>query len=209
MSSPKTAGIIDTLMTAENLKTEMRHSWLSDGRQESVAEHSWRLALMVMLLHDRLDQSVDLTKCLQLAVLHDLGEAKAGDVPVFDILTAADKQAKFDAEEQGMIEICAKLGPEKGPEFMALWQEYEACETYEAKFVKALDKVEVHLQHVEAPISTWSDIEFIMWFQPKWMMDYCTFDSTLTSLAEEVAAAACEKMQAAGYNLDELKKEAA
>ena len=62
MSSPKTAGIIDTLKTAENLKTEMRHSWLSDGRQESVAEHSWRLALMVMLLHDRLDQSVDLTK---------------------------------------------------------------------------------------------------------------------------------------------------
>ncbi len=209
MSSLKTAGIIDTLMTAENLKTEMRHSWLSDGRQESVAEHSWRLALMVMLLHDRLDQSVDLTKCLQLAVLHDLGEAKAGDVPVFDVLTAEDKQAKFDAEEQGMIEICAKLGSEKGPQFMALWEEYEGCETYEAKFVKALDKLEVHLQHVEAPISTWSDIEYIMWFQPKWMMDYCVFDSTLTALAKEVSAAACAKMQAAGYDLDELKKEAA
>lgn len=209
MPSPKLAGILETLNTAENLKKELRHSWLSDGRHESVAEHSWRLTLMVMLLHDKLDQPVDFTRCLQIAALHDLGEAKAGDIPVFDIQTETAKKEKFQAEEKAMEEICGNLAPDKGSHFMELWQEYEECTSYEAKFVKALDKIEVHLQHVEAPISTWSEIEFLMWFQPKWMMDFCAFDSTLKALAEEVLSQARDKMESEGYNVEKLQSEAA
>ena len=57
--------ILDFLALAERLKCELRHSWLSNGRQESVAEHSWQMALMAMLMHRHLERPVDLGKTLK------------------------------------------------------------------------------------------------------------------------------------------------
>ncbi|MDZ4323104.1 MAG: HD domain-containing protein, partial [Alphaproteobacteria bacterium] len=78
---------VQFLNIAEKLKCEMRHSWLSSGRQESVAEHSWRMGLMVMTFFPYLSQKVDLEKCLKMAILHDLAEAEVGDIPVFETQT--------------------------------------------------------------------------------------------------------------------------
>jgi putative hydrolase of HD superfamily len=73
------AAIMDVLQLAEKLKFELRHSWLSNGRQKSVAEHTWRMLLMAILIEPLLDQKVDLARLLKMIIIHDLVEAEAGD----------------------------------------------------------------------------------------------------------------------------------
>ena len=70
------------LNTIEKLKCNTRHSWTSSGRQESVAEHSWRLAVMAMLCADEF-ADVDINKVIKMCLIHDFGEAITGDIPAF------------------------------------------------------------------------------------------------------------------------------
>lgn len=199
------ASIFDFLHTAEKLKMEMRHSWLSDGRRESVAEHTWRMTLMVMTLAPHLSQKVNIQDCLEMAILHDLPEAKVGDIPAFDIKTPEMRAAKVQAETLAMDEICTALGGEGG-RFYALWLRYEDRQCYESKFVNAIDKLEVHLQHIEADIATWSDFEKVMWLQDKWMLNHCAFDPYLKGLALEIQARAVQIMEESGEDLGELAR---
>ncbi len=76
--------ILEVLKLAERLKFELRHSYTSDGRQESVAEHTWRMSLMALLLEPYLEQRVNTGKLLKMIVIHDLVEAEAGDVSALD-----------------------------------------------------------------------------------------------------------------------------
>ncbi len=85
--------IIDFLHEAEKLKTVLRHSWLSSGRRESVAEHSWRMAFMAMLMHPYLEKEVDVLKSIKLTLVHDLVEINYKDNPAF-------KKQPGDKEEQ-------------------------------------------------------------------------------------------------------------
>lgn len=140
--------IIDFLHEAERLKTLLRHSWLSSGRRESVAEHSWRMALMAMLINPHLQEPVDLAKVLKMTVIHDLVEIHYKD-------NWAHKKAPPDKEEQerkALIKLVRNLRSETRNELISLWEEYEAVKTPEAKFAKFLDKTEVLLQHDEADI---------------------------------------------------------
>ena len=73
-------GILAFLRSAERLKTVRRSGWTSEGEQESVAEHTWRLCLMAMVLYGR-DPAVDLGRLLRICLIHDLGEAIGGDIP--------------------------------------------------------------------------------------------------------------------------------
>ena len=68
------------MAVAERLKCSLRHSWTSSGRQESVAEHSWRLALLAALVSDEFP-GLDREKLLLLCLFHDIGEAFTGDIP--------------------------------------------------------------------------------------------------------------------------------
>src|SRR5437762_13718163 len=69
---------------SERLKLELRHSWMSNGRRESVAEHTWHMALLAMLVDRHLEHPVDTERTLKMILVHDLVEAEAGDVPVFE-----------------------------------------------------------------------------------------------------------------------------
>ncbi|MGH6920943.1 MAG: HD domain-containing protein, partial [Geminicoccaceae bacterium] len=150
--------ILDFLALAERLKCELRHSWLSNGRQESVAEHSWQMALMAMLMHRRLEVPVDLGKTLRMILTHDLVEAEVGDVPFFD---RSERKATKAARERAAIELIrTRLGGPVGQEIYDLWHEYEAKQTAEAKFAGALDHLEVQAQHNLAHIRTWTPIEY-------------------------------------------------
>jgi putative hydrolase of HD superfamily len=200
--------ILDVLHIAERLKHEMRHSWLSNGRQESVAEHTWRVAFMVIMMAPYIDQPVDIEKCLKLALLHDLAEAETGDIPVFENQQQDRKQAKYDNEQRAMLHIKSMLNDEVGQQIYELWEEYERQECYEAKFVRALDKLEAQLQHNEADLSTWLHREKIMVFQPKWMQRFCEFDSGLSLLGELIKEDAAEKLRANGDSIAELQEEA-
>lgn len=181
------------LQLAENLKKELRHSWLSNGRQESVAEHSWRLSLMVMMFASKLDQPVDVHKCLKMAVIHDLPEAITGDIP-----TLGDSDIhkdKYENECRAMSQIRDTLNNTLGKEWFDLWQEYEKRESYEAKFVNALDKLEVIIQHNEADIKTWTDVEKAA--NTTYAKRHCEFDSFLRSLSESVSEDVSNKLKIA------------
>ena len=120
--------ILEFLALSERLKFELRHSWLSSGRQESVAEHSWQMALMALLMHRHLEQPVDIEKTLKMILVHDLVEAEVGDVPFFE--TGERKQLKAAREQMAIEEIRGRS--RHRPRIYDLWQEYEARRPAEA-----------------------------------------------------------------------------
>ncbi|MBP7241553.1 HD domain-containing protein [Amaricoccus sp.] len=129
---------------AGRLKDTLRNSWTRQGRRESVAEHSWRLALMAVALEDELP-GIDHKRLLQLLVLHDLGEAIRGDVPA-PMQDGTDRKA---GERADVAAIAAALPPGPAARIRALWEECAAAATPEARLVKGLDRIETCLQHVE------------------------------------------------------------
>ncbi len=139
---------------AEQMKNRTRHSWTSSGRHESVAEHSWRLALMAMFSEDAFPEA-DMNKVIRMCLLHDMGEAFTGDIPAF-LKTSQDEMR----EEQVTADWIASLPEPWRSDFGALFQEMEALETQEARIYKALDKLEALIQHNEADISTWLPLEY-------------------------------------------------
>ena len=131
------ARILEFLALSERLKLELRHSWLSDGRQESVAEHSWQMALMALLVHRHLAEPVDIGRVLKMVLVHDLVEAEVGDVPFF--ATGERKTGKAERERQAIRSIRDRLPGPTGQEIHDLWHEYEDRKTPESRFAGALD----------------------------------------------------------------------
>lgn len=155
----RSKGILDFLHAIEQLKQELRHSWTSKGRQESVAEHSWRLALMLVVCAPYLDKKIDLLKAIKLALFHDLGEAKIGDQHYLDVSASEEsKNKRFHMEKIAVSNLAHFLGPQEQPIF-SLWQEFEEKNSEEAKVVYFLDKLEACMQHNESDISTWTKRE--------------------------------------------------
>ena len=143
MRADEIEGVLAFLRAAERLKTVMRSGWTSEGQQESVAEHTWRLCLMAMLLYGH-TPGIDLARLLKMCLIHDLGEAIGGDVPA-----PAQKAgvSKADQERSDLVQLIAPLPPALRREIIELWDEYEAAGSPEAKVAKGLDKLETILQH--------------------------------------------------------------
>lgn len=137
------AGRLRFLQEAEALKNVLRSGHSSQGRPESTAEHSWRLCLMALVFEDRFD-GLDMKKVLSLCVIHDLAEAVVGDVPA---ILQGDGDGKEEAERRGLAQLVASLDPMLAARFTALWEEYAAAATPEARAVKAMDKCETIMQH--------------------------------------------------------------
>lgn len=146
--------LLDILHTAERLKDTTRHCDTSGGRRESVAEHSWRLALMSYFLRDEFP-GLDMGRVMTMCLIHDLGECFTGDIPSF-LKTSADTAREDDLLAQWV----AALPLPYREEMAALYAEMDALETEEAKLYKALDKLEAVIQHNEAPLSTWLPREY-------------------------------------------------
>lgn len=143
MDSARLDGVIAFLQAAERLKDTLRSGATSGGRRESAAEHSWRLALLALLL-DRDLGAVDRLKVLKLCLVHDLGEAISGDTPAVDQRPDDGRAAR---ERADMATLCAPLPADLSADLLALWDEYAAAATPEAKIAKGLDKIETVLQH--------------------------------------------------------------
>ena len=128
--------LLEALHTAEKLKDTTRHCYTSKGRHESVAEHSWRIALMAFWLRDEFPRA-DMDKVIHMCLIHDLGECFTGDIPAFD-KTAAD-----EAAEEALLSRWVDSLPEPVcTEMRTLYAEMAALQTTEAKIYKALDKME-------------------------------------------------------------------
>ena len=148
--------LLNALHVAERLKDATRHCYTSGGRHESVAEHSWRLALMAYWLRDRFPE-LDMDKVVRMCLIHDLGEAFTGDIPTFN-KTRAD-----EAREEDLLFGWVDSLPEPfRTEMAALYREMAARESPEARLFKALDNLEAVIQHNESELSTWSENEFAL-----------------------------------------------
>ena len=137
--------ILTFLRTAEQLKSTLRSGHTATGRPESTAEHTWRLCLMVMLFEDAYP-AIDHHRLLKMCVIHDLGEALHGDIPAVVQDPAVDKSLE---ERQHLLELIAPLPLPQQDAILALWDEYEAAATPEARLAKAFDKLETCLQHTQ------------------------------------------------------------
>ena len=119
--------LLAALHTAEKLKDTTRHCYTSGGRHESVAEHSWRIALMAFFLRDEFPEA-DMDKVTRMCLIHDLGECFTGDIPAFD-KTAQDEST----EEALLYQWVASLPSPCREEMRALYDEMAALETQEAQ----------------------------------------------------------------------------
>lgn len=121
----------------DKVKNIFRQTYLADGnRKENDAEHSWHLALMAVLLKEYSNEEVDLSKVIPMVLAHDLVEIDAGDTYAYDEKGAATKDAR---ERKAADRIYGLLPEDQGQWLKALWEEFEAYETPEAKFAHVLD----------------------------------------------------------------------
>lgn len=149
-----TRTLLDFMNLAEKLKCRLRHSWTSDGRQESVAEHTFRLCMFAWLVRDEIE-GVDMDRVMQLCLFHDIGEAVTGDIPAFE-KTEEDRRRERDV----LREIPSRLPKKQKSELESILNELEENKTPEAKLLHALDKMEALIQHNEASIDTWLPLEY-------------------------------------------------
>ena len=156
IESSRLDGILAFLQAAERLKDTLRSSSTRSGRQESTAEHSWRLCLMAMLF-EREMPGIDLLKLLKLCIVHDLGEAISGDVPAVD---QAMDDGREERERRDFVSLCSPLADDLKTELIALWDEYAAAKTAEAHLAKGFDKLETMLQHQLTPPGSGIDHPF-------------------------------------------------
>ena len=177
---------LDILHVAERLKDTPRHCTTSKGRVESVAEHSWRIALMAMLLRDEFPE-LDMDRVTRMCLIHDLGECFTGDIPTFN-KTKADEEREISL----LREWVASLPAEVSEELAELYREMDALETPEARLYKSLDKLEAVIQHNESPISTWEAKEYEL--NQTYAFDAVGFSEWLTELRREMLADTLEKI---------------
>lgn len=142
MNPDELRGILEFLRAAERLKDETRTSWTSRGARESVAEHTWRLCLMAVILERELPE-LDFARLLKICVVHDLGEAIGGDISAPE----QPREGKAADEREDLVRLLEPLPDGVRREILSLWDDYESARTAEARIAKALDKLETILQH--------------------------------------------------------------
>lgn len=146
--------LLEFLTVAGRLRVVPRHCRTAPDRCESVADHSWRLALMAYLCAEEYP-GIDLGKLLTFAVIHDLGEAVTGDIPAF-----VKTEAQEEREARAIDCLAAELPEPARSRIAALFDEYKAQSSLEAQLCLALDKLEALHSHNEADIATWLPLEY-------------------------------------------------
>lgn len=149
--------ILDFLEFADRFKFVERRGYLTGGeRRENDAEHCWHMALVAMVLHGELEDpaSVDLGKALRLILVHDLVEIEAGDTYAYD---DAAIEGQEEREQRAADRIFGLLPDDLGAELRALWEEFEARETPEARFAKACDNFQGFMQNVISGGRAWRE----------------------------------------------------
>ena len=178
--------LLEILHVAERLKDTTRHCTTSNGRPESVAEHSWRAALMALLLQKEFP-GLDFAKVIAMCLVHDLGECFTGDIPSF---LKTDRDVN---REDTLLREWVETLPGEVSEFLrGLYAEMDALETPEAKLYKAIDKLEAVIQHNESPLSTWQENEYAL--NQTYGFDSAAFSDWLTALRREVLQDTLEKI---------------
>jgi putative hydrolase of HD superfamily len=143
------------LVEVDALKSVVRRNHLADGsRRENTAEHSWTLALMAAVLAEHADEPVDVGRVMRMVVIHDIVEVDAGDTYIYD---DAGLATKADREAAAAERLFGLLPAGQGTEFRALWEEFEAGASPDARFARALDRFAGFLLNHESGGLTWRE----------------------------------------------------
>ncbi|AMM52611.1 phosphohydrolase [Rufibacter sp. DG15C] len=138
----------------------------NSDRNENDAEHSWHLALMVLVLAEHSNQPIDVLKVLKMVLIHDIVEIDAGDTFIYD---TQKSHSNTDEERLAANRIFGLLPKEQAEEFFAVWEEFEAGETDEAKFARAMDRLAPLLQNTSNNGGTWQEfgVEYAKVYEKK------------------------------------------
>ena len=143
------------LLELDKAKSIFRQSYVTDGsRKENDAEHMWHLAMFVIVLAEHAGEPIDVTKVLKMVLIHDIVEIDAGDVFVYD---EAARIGKAAAELAAAERLYGLLPPDQGAELRALWDEFEAKVTPEARFAGAVDRLQPLLLNVTTKGRSWQE----------------------------------------------------
>ena len=146
---------INFIKEIDKLKYIQRKTKLfNSDRHENDAEHSWHLAMMTIVLAEHSDQPIDVLKVLKMVLIHDIVEIDAGDIFIYDTL---QNHTNTEQERIAAKRIFGLLPEEQAEEFIAIWEEFEAGITDEAKFAKTMDRFEPLLQNTSNNGGTWAE----------------------------------------------------
>ena len=145
--------ILAFLEEADRLKSVERRTRVG-ARQENPAEHSWHMALYVLLLAGELAEPVDAGHAIELCLVHDLVEIRAGDTYAFDEAGKVEQHAR---EQQAADELFALLPDDLGRRLRGLWDEFELAATPEARLAKAVDRMQALVQNLAAEGAVWQE----------------------------------------------------
>ncbi|EGQ9464973.1 TPA: HD domain-containing protein [Vibrio parahaemolyticus] len=128
------------LIELDKLKSVLRRTRVksAEGRLENSGEHSWHVALMAVLMEEHANAPVDICRVMKMLLIHDVVEIDAGDTFVYD--TAATKE-QAEKEIKAAERLFGMLPTDQGQELLALWLEFEAAQSDDAKYAKALDRL--------------------------------------------------------------------
>lgn len=157
----KKVDYLDFLKTVGRSKRLLRSGWLREKVKdpESVAEHSFRVSVLAMVLSDKLGYELDRNKLIKMAILHDLGEVITGDLVTerHDVIDLKKRDEKEKAEREGIRQIFDKVG--LADEYVKIFDEMIGRTTPEAKVFWQFDKLEMGLQALEYEEEQGKDLE--------------------------------------------------
>ncbi|MCD7746242.1 MAG: HD domain-containing protein [Lachnospiraceae bacterium] len=132
-----------------------RQTYLSDGeRKENDAEHAWHMAVMTLVLGEYANEDIDLLRTISMLLIHDVVEIDAGDTYAYD---EEGKKTQRQRELAAADRLFSLLPPDQGAKMRALWDEFEACETPEAKFARTMDNIQPAMLNAAAGGKAWSE----------------------------------------------------
>jgi putative hydrolase of HD superfamily len=146
---------IQFILEVDKLKTILRRTYLiHEERSENTAEHSWHLAIMAILLAEHANEPVDVARVIKMVLVHDIVEIDAGDTYFYDTAAALDKSEREHSAADRLFGI---LPPDQGTELRALWEEFEAGDTPDARFALALDRFMPQLHNYYTHGRSWAE----------------------------------------------------
>jgi len=155
MSSDRLREQIRFILEIDKLKGVLRRTYLVDGtRRENSAEHSWHVAMMATVLAEHANEPVDAGRVVRMLLVHDIVEVDAGDTFVYD---TAGGESKAERERIAADRIFGLLPPDQRSELRALWEEFEAARTPDARFAAALDRMMPVLHNIHTGGRAWRE----------------------------------------------------
>lgn len=184
--------ILQFLREINQFKEIERQIWGAQSeRQESDADHSWHLGLMVILLEKEFPPGVDRMKLLKMALIHDLPEIYAGDTWAFD--TSANRQLKKQREKEAAMKLFGQLPADLATEFTELFEEYEENRTIEAQLAKSLDKMQPLIANLESSGKGWKKNNLSYEKVDHYKREHMQHDKHLHELYERIMQEAKER----------------